>query len=420
MFTYSDNYAIIFYVRDLFKIFLTGLVVFLIPQVNAEDYKVLVIPDNIVTETVAQDSFIYDASAEFFADEIVNLLNTTDYISAPTVSETRSNIKKSPTGTLATKNLTSRFKTTYNVDYVTLKKLSRTCDARYALLITSFIDSQNYILRRTVWDVLNIPGATVVDPAYKISTYAVLIDTENNIKLWSDTFYKTISVCENRIITRGTSPQAEQLQKIKDYSRYLCPQIAQSVQEKVLPAEILAKESKQIEYGIGNIDNVFTKKSRHIGKEASKIYERRKDDVCEIIDDTKVFVGDTVDKTVEIVKKANENIKTRNLEKKQVKLQEKLEVEAKPYYQEPEIKKEKESFFKNISFKKNKKETPTIAPETEINYIQVNEEKPVKIEANLNYYDTDEINTIDIKRTRKNRLIESDKEDKPTLRDYYQ
>ena len=79
--------------------------------------------------------------------------------------------------------------------------------------MTSYIDAENYILRRTPWDFLNIPGATVVDPAYKVSTYAVLVDTSTNQKLWSDTYYKTISVCENRIITRGTSPQTEQLSK---------------------------------------------------------------------------------------------------------------------------------------------------------------------------------------------------------------
>ena len=127
----------------------------------------------------------------------------------------------------------------YNVDYVTLKKVAAKEQARYVLLLTSHVDAENYILRRTFWDFLNIPGASVIDPAYKISTYAVLVDTDNNAKIWSDTFYKTISVCENRIITRGASPQTEQLGKIKDYSRYVCPQIARSVQRNILPASVI-------------------------------------------------------------------------------------------------------------------------------------------------------------------------------------
>ena len=39
-----------------------------------EKYSVLIIPDNIVTESAAIDSYIYDAAAEFFANEVINIL----------------------------------------------------------------------------------------------------------------------------------------------------------------------------------------------------------------------------------------------------------------------------------------------------------------------------------------------------------
>ena len=109
----------------------------------------------------------------------------------------------------------TRFKTTYNVNFPQLEKVAKANNQQYVLLLTSTIDAENYVLRRTLWDFLNIAGATVIDPAYKISTYAVLVDTKTNSILWSNTFYKTISVVEGRIITRGPSPQTEQLQKIQ-------------------------------------------------------------------------------------------------------------------------------------------------------------------------------------------------------------
>ncbi len=340
--------------RDLVKKILIGIAFLLTPSAMAGDYKVLVIPDNIVTDNIAVDSFIYDASAEFFADDVINLLNNTDNITAPTVSETRFVYKQDPSAMITAKNLTNKFRTSYNVDYTALKKLANKTDSRYALLMTSYIDSQNYILRRTPWDVLNIPGASVVDPAYKISTYAVLVDTERNAKLWADTYYKTISVCENRIITRGASPQTEQLQKIKDYSRYISPQIAQNVQQKVLPPEILAEESTKIDYDMGNIDNVFTKKYRHIGKEYDKLYQQKKAEV-------KKFAVDTKDKTIETtnsLKQSYSERKARKLrEKQQKELRSKLEVEAVPVYKNEnninnkEV--QKDSNFLNTIFKKN-------------------------------------------------------------------
>lgn len=262
--------------RDFFKTILLGMALFVSQQVFAEGYKVVVIPDNVVTETVAIDSYIYNATSEFFADEIAAILNGTDFISMPTVSETRMLLKENPSTMLAAKNMTNKFKTSYNVDFVTLKKLTEKVGAKYALLLTSHVDAENYILRRTVWDFLNIPGASVIDPAYKISTYAVLVDAETNNKLWADTFYKTISVCENRIITRGQSPQTEQLQKIKDYSNLVCPEIAKNVQIAVLPKSVYESESNQIDFDLGNIDNVFTKKYRRLKGETGKVYNQKK------------------------------------------------------------------------------------------------------------------------------------------------
>ncbi len=369
-------------VRDLLKLLVVGIVICFAPKVFAEDYKVLVVPDNIVTENAAIDSYIYNASAEFFADEVVSILNNTDYIKAPTVSETRNLLKNDSSSMLTAKNMTSRFKTSYNVDYVALKKLANKTNSRYVLLMTSYIDAENYILRRTPWDFLNIPGASVVDPAYKVSTYAVLVDTNNNQKLWSDTYYKTISVCENRIITRGTSPQTEQLSKIKDYSRYVCPQIAENVQKNVLPETVYAKESKQIYYDMGNIDNVFTKKYRHLGKEYDKVYAQRKADYEAFKEDTKVKIED---------KKAQ--IKQSREEKKLKQEQAKLEVKATPVYGSGfnEIKNKVQNGASNVKNAVFKKEPVT---------------------------DTEVIDSIDFKRNKKNTLFGDYDNSRPELRDY--
>lgn len=344
--------------RDLFKILVLGIVIFFAPYVNAEQIKVLVIPDNIVTENEALDSYIYNASAEFFSNEVINILNTTDYIKSPTVSEERNLLKSSPSNIVPARNLTNRYRTSYNIDFVQLKKITSKFNAQYALLITSAIDSENYILRRTLWDFLNIGGATVIDPAYKISTYATLVDTNRNMVLWSDTFYKSISVCENRIITRGSSPQTEQLEKIKDYSRILCPEIAQNVQAKVLPANLAAKETNLIYYDAGNIDNVFTKKYRRWKVEGGKIYTEAKTNVDAKIADTK--------ETINTKKQEyNENKQKRQAEKalKQQQVQEKLEVKAEPVKINPA---KQEQNIHNINHKKEQLQDQTLYDSIEI------------------------------------------------------
>ena len=360
------------------------------PFVFAEEYRVLVIPDNIVTDSETVDAYIYNATSEFFASEVINILNQTDYIKSPTVSELRKQLKNNPAYMIPAKNLTSKFKTTYNIDYVQLKKIAAVSRSGYVLLLTSSIDSENYILRRTVWDFLNIPGATVIDPAYKICTYAALIDIKNNIVLWSNTFYKTISVVEGRIITRGPSPQTEQLQKIRDYSRMLCPEIAQNVQQRVLPSNVYSNESNQIYYDMGNFDNEFTKKYRRWYKEGSKD-----------INVAKTKVDAQIVSTKKKLKKTKDNIKTKynqcqqeRTERQQNKqIRQQLEVKAEPVenkieYSVPNIK-QSEFNIKNLNFFK----------------------KTVLEDDSL-------YSPINIKKTRKNNLYGDYDATRPPLREY--
>ena len=217
------------------------------------------------------------------------------------------------------------------------------------------------------------------------------MDTSNNTKLWSDTFYKTISVCENRIITRGRSPQSEQLQKIKDYSRVLCPEIAQNVQLKILPPSVYEKESKQIYYDIGNIDNVFTKKYRHLGREYDKVYTQKKAEFEIFKEDTKVKMDNTKNK----IKQANEDRKLRALEKKEAQTQSKLEVKATPVY---------DSRVNEISNKTK--------PQADSVKNTVLKKEP--------FDNNQTFDAIDIKKGKKNNLYGDVQQSRPELRGYYQ
>ena len=383
------DYAIIFPVRDLFKKILVGIILVLAPAVHADSYKLLVIPDNIVTDNISVDSFIYNASAEFFADDVITVLNRTDSIKSPAVSELREVYKKDSSSLLTAKSLTNKFRTTYNIDYVALKKLANKVDAKYVLLMTSYTDAENYVLRRTPWDFLNIPGATVIDPAYKLSTYAVLVDTEKNAKLWSDTYYKTISVCENRIITRGASPQTEQLQKIKDYSKYISLQIAQNIQVNLLPPEVLANESTKIDYSIDDIDNVFTKKYRHLKRESSKVYNEGKENVVEFSKDAKEKFDETKSKVIQ-------SYNDKKAKRQQKQIESKLDVKATPLYENDE------NYLNNINNQKNK---------------NVENVKETIWKKEVKETDYPELIDIEIKKKKKNNLYGDFQIDQPSLRD---
>ena len=382
-------YGIILDVRDLIKVFLFGVALFCTTTVMAADVQkktVLILPDNIVTENLAIDSYIYDSAAEFFSNEVINLLNKTDYIISPTVSEERAFLKSNPSYMIPARDLTNKFKASYNINYPLLNKVAKANKQRYVLLLTSTLDAQNYILRRTLWDFLNIAGATVIDPAYKINTYAVLVDTKNNSVLWSNTFYKTISVVESRILAKGPSPQTEQLQKIRDYSRMLCPEIAQNVQVSILTDDEYAKESYKIYYDMSNFDNIFTKKYRRWYKEGQKDFDGLKSNTGNKIDSAK--------------------------ERRRIKKEEKR---AK---QEAEMKVRAEQCRAEDCTEVQQIPAQQIPAQQKPAQQKVNTNNPTKIIQPLDLEDQSLFEPVNMKRIWRNRLFGDYDTDRPPLRDY--
>lgn len=226
------------------------LIIFSVLPVKAETYKILVLPDNIQFEST--NYYIYPDSSIIFASDIINEIKKGNQIETVSMAEIRDALRKDTKLSILTKKALKEFKYNYNIPFVDFRAIARTFSTDKVLVITSQTDVQNYLLRRTLWDFLNIPGAAVIDPAYKLSTYAALIDVEKEQVLWQNTYYKKIASVENRMIATTFAPATQQLEKIKSYSMYfLSPQMASIAQSKILPPPSLTPD--------GNIVNVSNK-----------------------------------------------------------------------------------------------------------------------------------------------------------------
>lgn len=232
-----------------------------------EDYiiksdKLLVLPDNI--EFSSTNYLVYPDTSVMFASETINELKAAGVVEIVSMTEIRDALRKDVKLSVKTANALKEFKYNYNIPFVDFSSIAHYFSTDKVLIITSQTDIQNYFLRRTLWDFLNIPGATVINPAYKISTYAALIDVDKEVIIWEDTFYKSIASMENRMIAQNFAPATEQLQKLKIYSRTLCPLIASIVQNKIRPPFPL-------EEAPGNIIDVSTEIIPEALPEADKI-----------------------------------------------------------------------------------------------------------------------------------------------------
>ena len=217
--------------KFVIKVFL--LILFIFTQQSfsyAKDIKVLILPDTLAKKE--QDAFVYAEAADLISNDVINYLNNIKGFNAPTISYVKQVVNNSDEKYKRFVHKTMfDFKNTYNVDFMALKQINTKFNADWVMLITSNMDVQNYFLRRTVWDFINIPGAAVVDPAIRLSTQVYIIDPNKQTIVWQNNYQKLISSRENRMIATDFQPQTEQMEWIKRHSRmYLAPQIIQEMQ----------------------------------------------------------------------------------------------------------------------------------------------------------------------------------------------
>lgn len=222
------------------------LLLFTVQASKAEDYKILVLPDNIQFDST--NYYIYPDTSIMFASDVINEIKKSGKVQTVSMTEIRDALRKNTRLNLLTRRALKEFKYNYNIPFVDFKAIADCFSTNKVLVITSQTDVQNFFLRRTVWDFLNVPGTTVIDPAYKLSTYAALIDVDKEQVLWQNTYYRTISSMENRMVAQNFAPATEQLKKIKSYSSYVfSPQVAMIVQSKILPPSILNPDNNIVE-----------------------------------------------------------------------------------------------------------------------------------------------------------------------------
>ncbi|MBR1942779.1 cell envelope integrity protein TolA [bacterium] len=207
-------------------IFLIGL-----NQCYAAKYSFLVLPNDLFINQ--KEYLVFQQSAHVISTDIINYYNQHSEMSAVPINQVKTYLEKPENYRLKkdVQKFLTEYQNNYIIDYSIVQKLANIFGAKQVLLMTCNMDAQNYITRRTMWDFLDVPGATVIDPAYRLSTQVTLIDPNNQVILWQHNYQKLISSRENRIIPTTYNAGNEQLEKVKKYStKFLAPQIVQETQ----------------------------------------------------------------------------------------------------------------------------------------------------------------------------------------------
>ena len=274
----SDNLIIMW--GKVFRIILFFTFAFLI---NTKAYALEKI--GIITDTILTPVNYYNAyfkTPEFFAVDIKGELSNKG-VEVISIDSAKEKLKKAGLRQYDFEYLQG-LQQGYNTDFTALKKIAKIIGVKKLVIVTMGIDVQRDFLKNTMWNMLNVPGMDVVNPTHRVNVWVGFVDVDKETMLWESIYAKNIRNNKLKNLDTTISNNYEGMLRLKEYSKYISPDIAYNVKMKLLnpnyvepPTYITRENIKQ-----------YAKDKHNIGskKELSEI-DRQKWDYDKLINDTK-------------------------------------------------------------------------------------------------------------------------------------
>lgn len=265
--------------------------------------KIGIITDAILTPANYYNS--YFKTPDFFADDIRYELIQKNVSSVP-LDITQTALKKAYLRQYDLEAL-QNLQGGYNLQYPLLKKIAKAIGVKKLVVITMGMEIQRDFLKNTLWNSLNISGMDVVNPTHRVSVYVALVDVNREIVLWESIYAKNIRNNKMKNLDTTISGNYEGMLRLKEYSKYISPDVAYNVKMKMLnpnfvePPTAITKENLM----------QYAKDKHNIGvkKELSEI-DRKKWDDKKLKEDTKNNIIEVTNNTKDGIIKAGKSTKS--------------------------------------------------------------------------------------------------------------
>lgn len=228
--------------KFIIKLFL--FLVVLIPQAaEAITFNVVVLPVDILN--VCNNYYCFPEASEVLAQDIIQNFNKTNKVKSPDLYEIRAALAANDDLYDTTAAVVRKFDYNNNIDYAGLKKIAKSFDAKSVLLVSSVVVTNKNLIKRSIWEVLEISSAFDIEQSYTLESGAVLLDNVNDIVMWSGS-YKRILGKNSGFIARNASQANSKLDALRMYfSDMVAQDITQNVILRFFPKTITPLERKQ-------------------------------------------------------------------------------------------------------------------------------------------------------------------------------
>ena len=228
--------------KFIIKLFL--FLVMLIPQAaEAITFNVVVLPVDILN--VCNNYYCFPEASEVLAQDIIQNFNKTNKVKSPDLYEIRAALAANDDLYDTTAAVVRKFDYNNNIDYAGLKKIAKSFDAKSVLLVSSVVVTNKNLIKRSIWEVLEISSAFDIEQSYTLESGAVLLDNVNDIVMWNGS-YKRILGKNSGFIARNASQANSKLDALRMYfSDMVAQDITQNVILRFFPKTITPLERKQ-------------------------------------------------------------------------------------------------------------------------------------------------------------------------------
>lgn len=234
--------------KNLFKMFLVIFGICLGLYANAAiTYNVVVLPVDLFK--VCANYYCYPEVSNIIAEDIINAFNKTGRINSPSLYYVRKALNGNPTVKQYADTNFVRYKENRSLDYTALKGIANHFNAKSVLLISNDVPIEGAYAKRNYWEMLVLSTNFGISYPYEMETKAVLVDTVNDIIMWSCKYKKNISDSNNNFSAPNASDAYAKLEYLKMYSKdILAKSIAQNIYLRFFPKVVdptpLIKDTK--------------------------------------------------------------------------------------------------------------------------------------------------------------------------------
>ena len=214
---------------------IAGLVI----QQRAESvtFNVVVLPVDL--NRVCENYYCYPEVSEIVAEDLIKYFNSTTKVHAPSLFEVRKTFSQNKQLQAAAENALAKFGRTEVIDFPAMKAISSQFSANSVLLVSNSVMVEDSGIKRNVWEILELSSIMNIFYPYTMETNAVLLDTVNDLVMWSGSYKKILSDSSAGFIARKSSQSYAKLSYFRAYSEdILAKTIAQNVILRFFPKTV--------------------------------------------------------------------------------------------------------------------------------------------------------------------------------------